>query len=220
MKFDLNEAIRDVLGFLKTHWKPSLAKYIIVPSMTVGLGALSVPLWVDLVNWVLVHQRFFPSYQFPLTQPNYPLGASLIGLSVLVYFLDVWIKRNNELPNKLIELPSQVGDEIITRMKTSGFTAQHLQDHKIDELACEITMLRFFGSFPKEEKSIALAESIIDGELSGATPQVKARALALVARYLCVGEKADLSKKWLSYSKKLCQTEEATIAQAESPLLQ
>ncbi|HFG2106007.1 TPA: hypothetical protein ACGF4K_003608, partial [Vibrio cholerae] len=94
MKLDLNEAIRDVLGFLKTHWKPSLAKYIIVPSMTVGLGAFSVPLWIDLVNWVLVHQNFFPDYQSPLVQPNYPLGASLIGLSVLVYSLDVWLKKN------------------------------------------------------------------------------------------------------------------------------
>ncbi|MDA5495862.1 hypothetical protein PGS50_21785 [Yersinia intermedia] len=214
MKFDLNEAIRDVLDFLKTHWKPSLAKYVIWPPMTVGLASLSVPLWIDIANWALVHQNFFPSYQFPLAQPNYPLGASLIGLSVLVYFLDVWIKKNNELPNQLIEIPLQVAHEITTRMKSAGFTAQHLQDERIEKLTSEITFLRFFGSFPKEEKATALAESIIDGELSGGTPQVKARALAIVARYLCIGEKADLAKKWLSHSKKLCQTEEAAIAQA------
>lgn len=214
MKFDLNEAIRDVLDFLKTHWKPSLAKYIIWPSMTVGLASLSVPLWIDIANWALVHQNFFPGYQFPLAQPNYPLGASLIGLSVLVYFLDVWLKKNNELPNQLIELPSQVAHEITTRMKSAGFTAQHLQDEKIEKLSHEITLLRFFGSFPKEEKATALAESIIDGELSGGTPQAKARALALLARYLCVGERAELAEKWLSSSKKLCQTEEARIAQA------
>lgn len=214
MKFDLNEAIRDVLDFLKTHWKPSLAKYIIWPSMTVGLASLSVPLWIDIANWALVHQNFFPGYQFPLAQPNYPLGASLIGLSVLVYFLDVWLKKNNELPNQLIGLPSQVAHEITTRMKSAGFTAQHLQDEKIEKLSHEITLLRFFGSFPKEEKATALAESIIDGELSGGTPQAKARALALLARYLCVGERAELAEKWLSSSKKLCQTEEARIAQA------
>ncbi|EJG1656844.1 hypothetical protein QNS37_000675 [Vibrio parahaemolyticus] len=214
MKFDLNEAIRDMLDFLKTHWKPSLAKYIIWPSMTVGLASLSVPLWIDIANWALVHQNFFPSYQFPIVQPNYPLGVSLIGLSVLVYFLDVWLKKNNELPNKLIEIPSQVANEITTRMRSAGFTAQHLQDERIEELSSEITFLRFFGSFPKEDKATTLAESIIDGELSGGTPQVKARALAKVARYLCIGEKADLAKKWLSHSKKLCQTEEAAIAQA------
>jgi hypothetical protein len=214
MKFDLNEATRDVLDFLKTHWKPSLAKYIIWPSMTVGLGSLSVPLWIDIANWALVHQNFSPDYQFPLAQPNYPLGASLIGLSVFVYFLDVWLKKNNKLPDQLIELPSQVSDEITTRLKSAGFTAQHLQDEKIEKLSREITLLRFFGSFPKEEKATTLAESIIDGELSGSTPQAKARALALLARYLCIGERSELAKKWLLSSKKLCQTEEAGIAQA------
>ncbi|CAI1177620.1 HTH domain-containing protein [Serratia ficaria] len=214
MKFDLNEAIRDVLDFLKTHWKPSLAKYIIWPSMTVGLASLSVPIWIDIANWVLVHQNFFPGYQFPLAQPNYPLGASLIILSVLVYFLDVWLKKNNELPNQLTELPSQVAHEITKRMKSAGFNAQHLQDEKIEKLSHEITLLRFFGSFPKEEKATALAESIIDGELSGGTPQAKARALALLARYVCMGERVEQAKSWLSSSKKLCQTEEAVIAQA------
>jgi len=214
MKFDLNQAIRDVLDFLKTHWKPSLAKYIIWPSMTVGLASLTVPLWIDIVNWVLVHQDFFPGYQSPLVQPNYPLGASLIGLSILVYFLDVWLKKNNKLPNQLNELPSQVADEITTHMKSAGFTAQHLQDEKIERLAGEISSLRFFGAFPKEEKASALAESIIDGELSGGTPQAKARALALLARYLCVGERFERAKSWLSISQKLCPTEESEIAQA------
>jgi len=214
MRFDLNEAIRDVLDFLKSHWKPSLAKYIILPSMTVGLTALSVPLWVEVANWVLVHQNILPDYKLPLTQPNYPLGASLIGLSVLVYFLDVWLKKNSTLPNQLNKLPSQVANEITTHMKSGGFTAQHLQDEKIEKLAHEITALRFFGSFPKEEKAAALAESVIDGELSGGTPQAKARALALLARYLCVGEGVEQAKIWLSQSKKLCQTEEAVIAQA------
>lgn len=93
MQFDLNEAIRDVLDFLKTHWKPSLAKYIIWPSMTVGLTSLSVPLWVDVANWILVHQNLFTDYKIPLVQPNYPLGAILIGLSIFLYFLDVWVKK-------------------------------------------------------------------------------------------------------------------------------
>lgn len=214
MKFDVNEAIRDVLDFLKTHWNPSLAKYIIWPSMTVGLASLSVPLWVSVANWILVHQNFLPDFKLPLEQPNYPLGASLVGLSFLVYFLDVWLKKNSTLPNQINELPLQVANEIATRMKSAGFTAQHLQDEKIEELAREITLLRFFGSFPKEEKATALAESIIDGELSGGTPQEKARALALLARYLCVGEKVEQAKICLTTAKKLYPTEEAKIAQA------
>tara|TARA_R110000851_G_scaffold332780_2_gene509916 strand:+ start:29820 stop:33926 length:4107 start_codon:yes stop_codon:yes gene_type:complete len=212
VKFDLNEAIRDVLDFLRTHWKHSLAKYIIWPSMVVGLSSLSIPLWIEILNWVLVNQNFLPDYQFPLVQPNYPLGASLIGFSALIYFIDVWLKKNIHLKN--LEFPSQIADEITTRMKEIGFTAPHLQDEKIENQINKIALLRFFGTFPKDEKAIDLAESIIDGELSGGTPQVKARALALLARYLCVGEKADYAEKWLSTSIKLCQTEEAEIARA------
>ena len=103
---------------------------------------------------------------------------------------------------------------VVDKIRSIGFTAQHLQDEKIKTLAREITLLRFFVSFPKENKAIALAEAIVDGELSGGTPQVKAMALALLARYLCAGETAEQAKKWLSTSKKLCQTEEAEIAQA------
>lgn len=99
-------------------------------------------------------------------------------------------------------------------MKSAGFTAQHFQDERIEKLINEVALLRFFGSFPRDEKAINLAESIIDGELSGGTPQVKARALALLARYLCVGKRAEQAKRCLSSSRKLCQTEEADIAQA------
>jgi len=214
MKFDINEAIRDVLNFLRTHWKPSIAKYIILPSMTLGLASLSVPLWIDIANWILVHQNFVPGYKFPLSQPNYPLGATLIGLSVFVYSLDGWFKKNSNPPSQIKELSSQVANEITTRMKSAGFNPQHFQDEKIEELVDEVALLRFFGSFPKEEKAINLAESIIDGELSGGAPQVKAKALALLARYLCVGERAEQAKTWLLSSKKLCQTEEADITQA------
>lgn len=214
MKFDLNQAIRDVLDFLKAHWKPSLAKYIIWPSMTVGLASLSVPLWIDIANWILVHQNFLPDYKFPIVKPNYTLGTSLIGLSVFVYFLDVWLKRNSNQPNQLKELPSQVASEITAQMKSAGFTAQHLQDEKIESFVHEITLLRFFGSFPKEEKAANLAQSILDGDLSGGTPRAKARTLALLARYLCVGERVEQAKSWLSASQKLCPTEESEIAQA------
>lgn len=214
MKFDLNEAIRDVLDFVKERWKPSLAKYIIVPSMTVGLGALSIPLWVDIINWILVHQNFLPDYKLPIALPNYPLGISLIILSIIIYFIDSWMKKNGNNPDEIKKLPQKVASEVAEHLNSNGFTAPHLQDEKIETLLKEITMLRFFGSFPKEEKSSSLAESIIDGELSGGTPQKKAKALALLARYLCSGERVEQAKYWLSISKKLCPTEESEIAQA------
>lgn len=213
MKFDINEAIRDVLDFFRPHWRPSLAKYIVRSLMPAGLISLSVPLWVEIANWVLVRQNFFPDYRVPLLQPNYLLGACLIGLSVIVYLLDEWLKKITNIPSQLNEISSQVADEITTRMRHVGFTAQHLQDEKIEKLVQEIEVLRFFGSFPKEDKATDLAESIIDGELSGGTPKAKARALALLARYLCAGERAELARKWLSISKQLCKSEEAETAQ-------
>ncbi len=214
MKFDLNEAIRDLLDFLKVRWNPSLAMKIIVPSMTLGLASLSVPIWVDVANWILVHQNFFQNYSVPLLKPNYLLGASLISLSVFVYFLDVMLKRNSYQPHQLKELPSQVAHEITALMKNTGFTAQHLQDEKIEKLVGEISSLRFFGSFRMEDKAMALAESIIGGELSGGTSQTKAKALALLARYLSARDKFENAKSWLSFSKMLCPTEESNIAHA------
>lgn len=214
MKFDLNEAIRDVLDFLRPHWNRSFAKYIIWPSMLAGLASINFPLWIDIINVILVHQNFFPDYKNPITQPNYYLGASLIGLSVSVYILDIWLSRNINLPNRIDKIPSQVADEIETRIRRSGFTAQHLQDEKIKKLIGRISSLRFFGSFPMEEEATALAESIIGGELSGGTPQAKAKALALLARYFCMGERIEQARTWLSISKDLCQTEESEIAQA------
>tara|TARA_B100000780_G_C21124939_1_gene456162 strand:- start:1923 stop:5819 length:3897 start_codon:yes stop_codon:yes gene_type:complete len=151
----------------------------------------------------------------------YITGWVLIGLSILIYLIDVWlqfksIRQDSEikLQDVVKEHSKQAADSIADKLRSEGFTAQHLQDEKIEEFAHEISSLRFFGAFPKVEKAKALAESIINGELSGGTPQTKAKALALLARYLCVGETLEQAKSWLSSSKKLCQTEEAEIAQS------
>jgi hypothetical protein len=115
--------------------------------------------------------------------------------------IEVWLQiksMRQDSEKKLLDTvkdhPKQTADLIVDKMRGAGFGAQHLQDERIEELTSEITFLRFFGSFPKEEKATVLAESIIDGELSGGTPKAKAKALAIVARYLCNGEKADLAK--------------------------
>ncbi len=215
------DVVRKNIKFLVALYRPSLAKALSVPLLLAGVGILNTPLWLDILNWLLSNQKFFPEYSGPISTPMFITGWVLIGLSIFIYFIEVWLQiksMRQESEKKLLETvknhPKQTADLIVDQMRGAGFTAQHLQDERIEKLAHEITLLRFFGSFPKEEKSIALAESIIDGELSGGTPQVKARALALIARYLCVGERAQLAKKWLSCSKKLCQTEEAAIAQA------
>ncbi|WP_330109826.1 hypothetical protein [Methylophaga thalassica] len=207
--------------YLVALFRPSLAKALSVPLLLAGIGILSPPWWLDILNWFLSNQKVLPEYSEPISTLTYITGWVLIGLSILIYLIDVWlqiksIRQDSEkkLLHAVKDHPKQTADLIVDKIRGTGFTAQHLQDDKIEKHASEITLLRFFGSFPKEDKSITLAESIIDGELSGGTPQVKSRVLALLARYLYVGERAELAKKWLSISKKLCQTEEAVIAQA------
>lgn len=215
------DVVRKNIKFLVALFRPSLSKALSVPLLLAGIAILSPPWWLDILNWFLSNQKVLPEYSEPISTPMYITGWVLIGLSILIYLIDVWLQiksMRQDSERKLLDVvkdhPKQTADLIVDKIRSVGFTAQHLQDEKIEELAREITLLRFFGSFPKEEKATTLAESIIDGELSGGTPQAKARALALLARYLCIGERAELAEKWLSSSKKLCQTEEAVIAQA------
>lgn len=215
------DVVRKNIKFLVALFRPSLAKALSVPLLLAGIGILNPPLWLDILNWFLSNQKVLPEYSEPISTPMYITGWVLIGLSILIYLIDVWLQiksMRQDSERKLLDVvkdhPKQTADLIVDKIRSAGFTAQHLQDEKIEELAREITLLRFFGSFPKEEKATALAESIIGGELSGGTPQAKAKALALLARYLCVGERVEQAKSWLSASKKLCQTEEAEIAQA------
>ncbi|WP_312386757.1 HTH domain-containing protein [Atlantibacter hermannii] len=220
MKIDWDVVLKNI-KFLVVLFRPSLAKALSLPLLLAGVGILNTPLWLDILNWFLSHQKVLPEYSGPISTPMFLTGWILIGLSLSIYLIEVWLQiksMRQDSEKKLLDTvkdhPKQTADLIVDKMRGAGFGAQHLQDERIEELTSEITFLRFFGSFPKEEKAIALAESIIDGELSGGTPKAKAKALAIVARYLCNGEKADLAKKWLSCSKKLCQTEEAVIAQA------
>lgn len=215
------DVVRKNIKFLVALFRPSLAKALSVPLLLAGIDILNPPLWLDIINWFLSNQKILPEYSEPISTPMYITGWVLVGLSILIYLIDVCLQIKSMLQDserKLLDVvkdhPKQTADLIVDKFRNAGFTAQHLQDEKIEELAREITLLRFFGSFSKEERATALAESIIDGELSGGTPQAKARALALLARYVCVGERVEQAKSWLSSSKRLCQTEEAVIAQA------
>lgn len=215
------DVVRKNIKFLVALFRPSFAKALSVPLLLAGIGMLNPPLWLDILNWFLSNQKELPQYSEPISTSMPVAGWGLIGLSILIYLIDVWfqiksIRQDSEkkLLNVVKDHPKQTADFIVNQFRGTGFTAQHLQDEKIEKLSHEITSLRFFGSFPKEEKATALAESIIDGELSGGSTQVKAKALALMARYLFVEKRVEQAKSWLSRSKKLCQTEEAVIAQA------
>ncbi|PFG58117.1 hypothetical protein ATG66_0651 [Vibrio sp. ES.051] len=221
MKIDFNKVVKHILDFILAYFRPSLAKFIIWPLLVTGLGFLSPPLWTEIVNWVLINQNFFPQYQISFLPPNGVWGWSLILLSVFIYCFETFsqvIKSKNEnageLRNELKELPEKAASKVVEKLHETGLSAPHLQDEKIIKLINKISKLRFFGSFPKEDKVNQLAGSILDGELKGGTPPVRARTLALLARYMCFSNNLEVAKSYLDESKKLTQTKEAVVADA------
>ncbi len=221
IKIDLNTTLKHLLDFILAYFRPSLAKSIIWPMLVVGLGFLSPPLWIDIVNWILSNQDFFPECKVPVVTPNGLWGWSLILLSIVIYFIETMaqvVKSKNENVGQLSKgvkgIPEKTASKVVEKLQEVGFSASQFQDEKIIKLVNEISALRFFGSFPKVEKANRLASSILDGELKGGTPIVKARALALLARYLCVGDNARLARTYLIESRKLTQTAEADVAEA------
>jgi len=213
--------IRKNLRFLVALIRPSLAKALSVPLLLAGLSVLNTPLWLEAVNWVLIKQDLLPQYKEPLYQAKDSVGWVLIFLSLMVYLIEVILQiklirqeASGEILDAVKDFPEKTADFMAKKLKSEGFTGQHLQDKEIERQVSEISRLRFFGSFSRERKGRVLAEGIINGELSGGGSFVKARALALLARYLCVGDKAGYSRELLSVSKKICKTDEAEIAQA------
>lgn len=219
IKIDVNKALEQIFAFVIAYFRPSLAKFIIWPLLLTGLGFLNPPLWVEIVNWLLVNQNVFPQYQIPLSEPNGVWGWSLILLSIFIYFFETVaqvIKSKNknadDLYKNIEEVPTRTADVLVDKLNETGFTASHLQDEKILKLINEISQLRYFGAFPKKEKINQLAKSILDGELKGGTSPVKSRTLALLARYLCFSDNLEVAEVYLSESSKLIETKETLVA--------
>src|SRR5690606_17641993 len=106
---------------------------------------LNPPLWLDILNWFLSNQKVLPEYSEPISTPMYITGWVLIGLSILIYLIDVWLQiksMRQDSERKLLDVvkdhPKQTADLIVDKIRSAGFTAQHLQDEKIEELAREI----------------------------------------------------------------------------------
>ncbi|PKH85419.1 HTH domain-containing protein [Colwellia sp. Bg11-28] len=221
IKINYNKVAKQMLPFILAYFRPSLAKIIIWPVLATGLGFLNPPFWIEIVNWILMNQNFLPQKQIPLSPPNGVWGWSLILLSVFIYCVETVaqiIKSKNEntgeLSNNLKKIPEEAAIKVVEKLNETGMYASHLQDEKIVKLTNEISHLRFFGFYSKVDKVNQLASSILDGELRGGTPPVKARTLALLARYLCFSDNLEIAKLYLNASKKLTQTKEAAVAEA------
>ena len=220
IKINYNKVAKQMFPFILAYFRPSLAKIIIWPVLATGLGFLNPPFWIEIVNWILINQDFLPQKQIPLSPPNGVWGWSLILLSVFIYCVETVaqiIKSKNEntgkLSNNLNKTPEETANKVVEKLNETGMYASHLQDEKIVKLTNEISHLRFFVFYRTVDKVNRLADSILDGELRGGTPPVKARALALLARYLCFSDNVEIAKSYLNASKKLTQTKEAVVAE-------
>ena len=217
---DWNSILNKVLDFLLSYFRPSLAKLIIWPLLMSGLGFLNPPFWIEILNWALENQNFFPQLKVPIAPANGLWGWSLILLSVAIYCFEMFFQYKKLALESTVfsdELIDNVSDEtskkVADKLTEVGFTAPHMQDASIEKQISEIKEFRFFLNYPKKEACTDLAYSILEGELKGASPLLKAKALALLSRYICF-EEIELSKSYLNESKRLTGTEETEVAEA------
>jgi len=216
-KKDVSNLLINILSILK----PSLAKALSVPLLLGGMGILNSPLWLDIVNVFLSNQEFYPQINGPISPPKESIGWFFILCSIFIFIVDSWrlVKANGNEKGKAVldiikEQPQKTAKFFIEEMKNQPSSATHIIDEKIYKRICELQHLRFFGTFLKEEKSIQLANDLIEGELARGSSPKRALGLALSSRYLSVGDNIDKAKVYLEQSKKLTHVPESKIAEA------
>lgn len=217
---DWNSIFNKVLNFLLSYFRPSLAKLIIWPLIVTGLGFLNPPFWIEIFNWALENQNLFPQFKVPIAPENGFWGWSLILLSVAIYCFETFIQykklalESTKFSDEFIDdVSNETSKKVADKLTEVGYTAPHLQDASIEKQLSEIKEFRFFINYPRKETCTKLAGSILDGELKGANPSIKAKALALLSRYISL-EEIGLGKSYLRESRRLTSTEEADIAEA------
>lgn len=179
-KIDLNKALKQVLSFIIAYFRPSLAKIVIWPLLFTGIGFLNPPLWIEIVNWILVNQSAFPQFQIPLEEPNGLWGWSLILLSVFVYIFETAAQvvkskneTNGEFVKKIKGIPLKTADTVVNKLNEE-FDLSHIkQPPKIAPL-CE-HHVHDPRAYSLLEKHFENGHSI--GILSGASGSGKTQAL-------------------------------------------
>ena len=89
-----------------------------------------------------------------------------------------------------------------------------LVDEQIDSELTIIRAGRFLQDFDTAPRCLQLGTSLTDGDYSGGTKEVRARALAWCARLLTRTEDLETAKEYLEQAKRLSAEEEITIASA------
>lgn len=129
-----------------------------------------------------------------------------------------------ELKSSIRELPdiiSGVTNASIEQFRivaTSGASSaayiQSVCDQAIRDDTQRITRARHLNGFPLTDDAMRLATRVARTELAGGSNIVRARALAVCARYLSQGETLEQAREFLDLSRRLHSCEEATIAEA------
>lgn len=96
----------------------------------------------------------------------------------------------------------------------AGNVPAELIDQKIEEEIENLRKSRFFSEFDTTRSSLALGRRLTEGDLSGGSDEVRARALAWCARVLSRSEELDRAEAFLLLAKTLGDNLETQIAEA------
>lgn len=140
---------------------------------------------------------------------NYALGFTMVSLTRDLTVGDRLIWRR--LDGVDASLEEMIG---LTRQATSPLVRGLLDEkaaHDI-EFARQSRLVRD----PAKSTPLhhALAARLLNGDLSAASPEVRARGLASCARWLFKTEAVDILKPWVDKARELAAIEEVTVAQA------
>ena len=102
------DVVRKNIKFVVLLLRPSLAKALSVPLLLSGISILNPPLWLDFLNWLLRNQKVLPEFSEPISTPMYITGWVLIGLSILIYLIDVWLQFKSIRQDSEIKLQDVV----------------------------------------------------------------------------------------------------------------
>ena len=105
-------------------------------------------------------------------------------------------------------------DSVQSNISSRSDFPTELVDQKIKEETNILRKSRFFTEYDSVQSSLALANKLIAGELSGGTNAVRCKALAWCVRFLARTEELEKGKEYLKHAKELGTCPEIDIADA------
>lgn len=209
--------LEKIIDYIWLYIRPSLVK-VACALISAGILTLTPAWWVSIVNFALEQQNFYPDLKVPVFPTDHLTGWGLVIIGVIVFVFERYMQvrqiavEQTSIPD-INDFSKQTASEVVEALLDNGITVPNGQDEKILQRLNEITALRFFGSYPNCSKVIELAEMILTGELRGGSRNLKAKALALLGRYISHDD-IELCNSYISESRRLASTDELLVADA------